>query len=195
MEQLQQPFISSSLRSGSSQEQRQSVEKVSRPSYSPSTSPLYIPNLLRETYTYPTCIQPLHPATLSPYKPLLPHFQLDFEKTTPHYLCVQLIPNQGNWKKNLPLARDPEEKTLGIIGLGGIGKVTARRMALGWGMKVLYHNRREVDTKDLDFKVEYKKDLMDLLKESDVVSIHLPVSSYPTLASQAYGCGGGLVGW
>jgi lactate dehydrogenase-like 2-hydroxyacid dehydrogenase len=41
------------------------------------------------------------------------------------------------WKKQLPLARDPEHKTLGIIGLGGIGQVVARRMALGWNTTVI----------------------------------------------------------
>jgi glyoxylate reductase len=80
----------------------------------------------------------------------------------------------GNWKKGLPLARDPEGKTLGIVGMGGIGKVVARRMT-GWGMKIVYYNRRELDPKP-DFECEYKSSLEDLLKVSDVVSLHMPVS-------------------
>jgi lactate dehydrogenase-like 2-hydroxyacid dehydrogenase len=79
----------------------------------------------------------------------------------------------GNWKKGLPLARDPEGKTLGIVGMGGIGKVVARRMT-GWGMKVVYYNRREIEEK-LDFECEYKSSLEELLKVSDVVSLHMPV--------------------
>jgi glyoxylate reductase len=81
----------------------------------------------------------------------------------------------GNWKKGLPLARDPEGKTLGIVGMGGIGKVVARRMT-GWGMKIVYYNRRELDPKP-DFECEYKSSLEDLLKVSDVVSLHMPVST------------------
>jgi glyoxylate reductase len=84
----------------------------------------------------------------------------------------------NQWKKQLPLARDPEHKTLGIVGMGGIGTVTARRMALGWGMKVIYHNRRKLAPEPADFAVEYKETLEDLLKEADVVSLHLPVSAF-----------------
>jgi glyoxylate reductase len=80
------------------------------------------------------------------------------------------------WKKNLPLARDPEQKTIGIVGMGGIGTVVARRMALGWGMKVLYHNRSKLAQEPSDFKVEYKSSLEELLAESDIVSLHIPVS-------------------
>lgn len=79
------------------------------------------------------------------------------------------------WKNNLPLARDPEHKTLGIVGMGGIGAVTARRLALGWGMKVIYHNRRPLAQPPKDFSAEYKENLDDLLKEADIVSLHLPV--------------------
>ena len=80
------------------------------------------------------------------------------------------------WKNNLPLARDPEQKTLGIVGLGGIGTVTARRLALGWGMKVIYHNRRPLAQPPKDFSAEYKESLDELLQEADIVSLHLPVS-------------------
>jgi glyoxylate reductase len=80
------------------------------------------------------------------------------------------------WKKNLPLARDPEQKTIGIVGMGGIGTVVARRMALGWGMKVLYHNRSRLAQEPTDFRVEYKSSLEELLAESDIVSLHIPVS-------------------
>lgn len=83
------------------------------------------------------------------------------------------------WKNDLPLARDPEQKTLGIVGLGGIGTVTARRLALGWGMKVIYHNRRPLAQPPKDFSVEYKESLDDLLQEADIVSLHLPVSVAP----------------
>lgn len=84
----------------------------------------------------------------------------------------------GQWKKNLPLARDPEHKVLGIVGMGGIGSVVARRMALGWGMKVNYHNRKRLSEaqEPKDFAIEYKETLEELLQEADVVSLHVPVS-------------------
>jgi len=92
-----------------------------------------------------------------------------------HFAKAEVACRANQWKKQLPLARDPEHKTLGIIGMGGIGTVTARRMALGWGMKVIYHNRRRLASEPTDFAVEYKETLDELLKEADVVSLHLPV--------------------
>lgn len=58
-------------------------------------------------------------------------------------------------------------KTLGIIGLGGIGSETAR-IAKGIGMKVIAYNR----TKRADAPVPLV-DLDDLLAQSDVVSLNL----------------------
>jgi glyoxylate reductase len=84
----------------------------------------------------------------------------------------------GEWKKNLPLARDPEHKTLGIVGMGGIGTVVARRMALGWGTRVIYFNRSRSANEPEDFKVEYMSSLEQLLKEADIVSLHVPVSQH-----------------
>jgi lactate dehydrogenase-like 2-hydroxyacid dehydrogenase len=81
----------------------------------------------------------------------------------------------GQWKNGLPLANDPENKTLGIVGMGGIGKVVAKRM-LGWNMKILYHNRKEISPKP-DFPCEYVSSLDELLERSDVVSLHMPVSA------------------
>lgn len=62
--------------------------------------------------------------------------------------------------------------------MGGIGKVVANRMHHGWNMKVIYHNRKPVaDEANLGFKAEYKESLDALLKEADVVSLHMPVST------------------
>ena len=67
-------------------------------------------------------------------------------------------------------------KTLGIIGMGRIGRALARRAAAS-GMKVIYHNRhRLVDERIsglLDAKAEYV-DFQTLLQDSDFVSLNLP---------------------
>ncbi|WVF71069.1 hypothetical protein IAT40_005866 [Kwoniella sp. CBS 6097] len=110
----------------------------------------------------------------------------DATATTAIYLIIsamrqfakaEVACRRGEWKKNLPLARDPEYKTLGIVGMGGIGTVVARRMALGWGMRVIYHNRSKLKHEPKDFEVEYKESLDDLLSEADVVSLHIPMSA------------------
>jgi glyoxylate reductase len=71
------------------------------------------------------------------------------------------------------LGHEISGKTLGIIGLGRIGRAVARRAA-GFGMKLLYHNRRRLaPEREAALKAEYT-DLESLLSESDFVSLHVP---------------------
>jgi D-3-phosphoglycerate dehydrogenase len=65
-------------------------------------------------------------------------------------------------------------KTLGIVGLGRIGKAVARR-AVALGMKILYFNRNSLDQKT-ETKLEARyAPLKQLLCESDVISLHVPL--------------------
>ncbi len=51
---------------------------------------------------------------------------------------------RGEWKKwtyDMFTGSDVHGATLGILGMGRIGQAVARRGALGFGMKVIYHNR------------------------------------------------------
>ncbi|MBO4666367.1 MAG: dihydrofolate reductase [Paludibacteraceae bacterium] len=59
-------------------------------------------------------------------------------------------------------------KTLGIIGMGNIGRSVARR-ALACGMKVIYHNRHKLD---VDWAEYVSQD--ELLQTADYVSLNLP---------------------
>ena len=70
-------------------------------------------------------------------------------------------------------------KTLGIIGMGRIGQALARRAAAS-GMKIIYHNRHEINGDALkalnggnDEMVKYV-DFQTLLQDSDFVSLNLP---------------------
>jgi glyoxylate reductase len=74
------------------------------------------------------------------------------------------------------LGREVHGKTLGIIGMGRIGRQVARR-AIGFDMTVLYHNRhrREEVERDLVPLVQFaEKD--DLLKQSDYVMLCVPLT-------------------
>ncbi|GFZ48905.1 Glyoxylate reductase 1 [Saitozyma sp. JCM 24511] len=82
----------------------------------------------------------------------------------------------GNWKRGLKPAHDPEDRVLGIIGMGGIGTIMARQL-MAFGMSVIYHNRREIVPKP-DFPCEYVPSLSDLLARSDVVSLNLPLNEH-----------------
>ena len=67
--------------------------------------------------------------------------------------------------------------TLGILGMGRIGQGIARRGALGFGMKVIYHNRSRLDTAmEAECKAAYVgKD--ELLRTADHLVLVLPYSS------------------
>jgi glyoxylate reductase len=68
---------------------------------------------------------------------------------------------------------DLQGKTLGIIGLGRIGKTFAKR-AKAFDMKIIYHNRKQIskiDEKKLGVKyTTFNK----LITQSDIISIHVP---------------------
>jgi len=85
---------------------------------------------------------------------------------------------QGKWKVGWHplyfLGTDLYGATLGIVGLGRIGSAVARR-AKGFDMKILYYDvvRREDLEKELGAKFV---DLDTLLKESDFVTLHVPLT-------------------
>ena len=84
-------------------------------------------------------------------------------------------------KKSFAQGAELKGKTLGIIGFGRIGKATAQ-MALGMGMKVIYHDHHVTEADiTLDFfngqtitlKIQGTS-MEDLLKKSDFVTLHVP---------------------
>lgn len=70
-------------------------------------------------------------------------------------------------------ARDLSGKTIGILGLGGIG-MTFVDYIRPFGMKMLYHNRRRSPSASDD--VEYIEDLYEMLRRLDVLMISIPLS-------------------
>jgi glyoxylate reductase len=66
------------------------------------------------------------------------------------------------------LADELSGSTLGIVGLGRIGRAVARR-AVGFDVRILYTGRRRLETQLAKYR-----SLDDLLSESDVVTLHVP---------------------
>ena len=64
-------------------------------------------------------------------------------------------------------------KTLGLVGLGEIGREVARR-AKSFDMSVLYHQRHRIPERYERMLGVRKATLNDLLHDSDIVSLHVP---------------------
>lgn len=80
-----------------------------------------------------------------------------------------------SWSMSFMLGTGLQGKTLGIVGLGGIGQAVARR-ARAFGMEIAYTGRRRVDE-----AVEAELDARylahdELLERADVVSLHCPLT-------------------
>ena len=84
------------------------------------------------------------------------------------------------WAPLLFLGHEVTGKTLGIVGMGRIGRAVAKR-ASGFDMKVIYTKRKRLGkTEEKALNIEYVN-FETLLKESDFVSLHvalLPETRY-----------------
>lgn len=81
------------------------------------------------------------------------------------------------WETTLMLGMELRGKVLGIVGLGRIGRAMARR-AVGFGMRVVYHNRTRANpTYERELGARYVS-LDALLEQSDVVSLHCALNEY-----------------
>lgn len=66
-------------------------------------------------------------------------------------------------------------KTLGIIGMGRIGKATARRAHFGFGMDIVFYNRSTVDDEETRaMGARQLPTIEDVLQQADFVSLHCP---------------------
>jgi len=82
------------------------------------------------------------------------------------------------WGPKLLHGSDIFGATLGIIGMGRIGSAVAKR-ASGFNMKILFHTRSENEyTKNIESEFNgTRADFHALLRESDIISLHIPLSS------------------
>ncbi|ARP89668.1 D-glycerate dehydrogenase [Bordetella genomosp. 9] len=82
----------------------------------------------------------------------------------------------GAWTKGpFPLATDIRGKTLGLLGMGRIGRVVART-ARAFDMDVIYHNRKPDAQAESEGLARYvERDA--LFAQADVVSVHIPLTA------------------
>jgi glyoxylate reductase len=77
--------------------------------------------------------------------------------------------NWPGWDIDQYLGRDVHGAVLAVVGFGRIGQAVARRAA-GFGMEVLHHTRRDTGVPG------WRGDLDRLLADSDIVTLHVPLS-------------------
>ncbi|RZS32646.1 glyoxylate reductase [Herbihabitans rhizosphaerae] len=79
------------------------------------------------------------------------------------------------WGPTMMMGHDLHGKTLGVVGCGRIGRAVVRR-AHGFGMRVIYNDAIRLDADaESELGVEWRE-WGDLLGESDVVSVHAPLT-------------------
>jgi glyoxylate reductase len=73
------------------------------------------------------------------------------------------------------LGREVTGKTLGVIGMGKIGKAVAQR-AKCFNMPILYHNRKRMSkSEEKEIMAKYV-DMKALLSQSDFITLHVPLT-------------------
>ena len=84
----------------------------------------------------------------------------------------------GLWQadhSNIPFGKDVHHARIGIIGMGHIGELVAKRAKLGFGMDVLYHNRNRKPEVEKNLGAIYATK-QKLLEESDFVVLTAPLT-------------------
>ncbi len=96
-----------------------------------------------------------------------------------HKMCIE---NRfKGWSPTMLMGKELNGATLGIVGLGRIGSAVAKR-AFGFGMKVIYTNRKQCTDIANKFPNINKSqlpeyaDINSLCKNSDVISLHCPLN-------------------
>jgi lactate dehydrogenase-like 2-hydroxyacid dehydrogenase len=85
---------------------------------------------------------------------------------------------EDKWDLDQDLSSIINIKVLGIIGLGEIGKEIVKRL-YPWGIKIIYYDIKQWNEFEQQYpNIEFRNDLKDVFKESDIVSVHVPLNKH-----------------
>jgi D-3-phosphoglycerate dehydrogenase len=89
-----------------------------------------------------------------------------------HLIPADASCREGLWEKSKFMGREITGKTIGVVGLGHIGRLTIQRLS-GFEMRVIGFDPMISSDRAEDLGVELKN-LEDLFAESDYISLHIP---------------------
>ncbi len=81
------------------------------------------------------------------------------------------------WRPTQLLGRRAFGATLGVVGMGRIGQAVATRAFRGFGMKIRYHGRSRLPLELEERLGATWRSLDELLSESDIVTLHCPLTT------------------
>ncbi|MFW9987763.1 MAG: 2-hydroxyacid dehydrogenase [Candidatus Odinarchaeota archaeon] len=86
--------------------------------------------------------------------------------------------SNDKWDLDQSLSSVITDKTLGIIGLGEIGKEIVKKL-YSWDIKILYYDIEQQKPFEKNYPlVQFKEDIRDIFKESDIITLHIPLNKY-----------------
>jgi len=84
--------------------------------------------------------------------------------------------SDDKWDLDKSLSSVITDKTLGIVGLGEIGKELVKKM-YPWGVKMLYYDIKRMNKLEEKYPlIEFKQNLEEIFRESDIISLHIPLN-------------------
>ena len=84
--------------------------------------------------------------------------------------------SDDKWDLDKSLSSVITDKTLGIVGLGEIGKEIVKKLYT-WGVKILYYDIKQMNEFEKKYPlIEFKQNLEDIFRESDIISLHIPLN-------------------
>ncbi len=95
-----------------------------------------------------------------------------------NYIWNNQWTSDDKWDLDQSLSSVITSKVLGIVGLGEIGKELIRRL-YPWGIKILYYDIKQMNDFEQDFpSIEFKENIEDVFRDSDIISIHVPLNKH-----------------
>src|SRR3989344_5322075 len=82
---------------------------------------------------------------------------------------------EGKWRKKELMGEEIKGKTLGLIGCGAIGKLVVKKLS-GFELEKILGYDPYFDKKTLEKNGILKEELHQILKKSDIISLHLPLT-------------------